>query len=82
MCNLTAVECEITVTSVNDGSRDYYLRLSRLIPEYNVVQLKKTEKTDGDRRIIDLGVQTDSVGIPSFMRRVDELRLDIELTYI
>lgn len=78
----TEYEHEIKVTSVNDGSKDYLLRLSRLIPEYNVVQLKKMEKSDGDRKLIDLGVQADTITIHSFMERANELELKIELKYL
>lgn len=72
-------ETEFEVIAVNDGTRDYFLRLSRLVPELNVVQLKSREIDLGSRRIIHLGIQTDAISLPSFMGRVNDLNLTIEL---
>jgi hypothetical protein len=72
-------EHDFMVFAVNDGSKDYYLRLSRLIAEYNVVQLKRMEEEVSGRKIIALGPQTNTVDLPFFMDRVHELGLTIEL---
>lgn len=72
-------EYEFTVIAVNDGRKDYYLRLSRLIPDLNVVQLKKKEMQVAGRNIIDLGVRTDTVSLPRFMEQANHLELTVEL---
>lgn len=72
-------ESEFQVFAINDGTSDYFLRLARLVPECNVVQLKKLEVTANDRRIVPLGIRTDTIDLPSFMNRVTELRLTVEL---
>lgn len=74
-----AVEVEYAATAVNDGTKDFYLRLARLVPQYNVVELKKMETEIDGRRMIPLGIQTNSISVPTFMKQVQELGLTIEL---
>lgn len=74
-----AEETEFEAIAINDNSRDFYLRLSRLVPEYNVAQLKRMENLVDGRRVIPLGIQASSIDAPTFMDRVDELQLTIEL---
>ena len=73
-------ESEFEAIAINDGTHNYFLRLARLVPEYNVVQLKKMEITADGRRIVPLGIQTNTVDVPTFMERAAKLRLAIELT--
>ncbi len=75
----TEVEIEFEAVAVDDGKRDFLLRLSRLIPEYNVVQLRRMEVVREGDRVIPLGIRTNSVDLPCFMGRVEELCLTIEL---
>jgi len=72
-------ETEFEVVVVNDGTHDYLLRLSRLVPEYNVVQLKKMEITANSRAIIPLGVRTNTINLARFMEQVANLRLTVEV---
>lgn len=74
-----AYEQEFLATAINDGSRDFFLRLSRLIPEMNVVQLKKMEISANNRRVVPLGIRTDTIHLPSFLEQVKALNLTIEL---
>ncbi|QDU43784.1 hypothetical protein Mal52_22600 [Symmachiella dynata] len=74
-----AYETEFEATAVNDNSSDFLLRLSRLVSDYNVIQLKKMEITSNDRRIVPLGIRTNTVDLHRFMDRVNDLRLTIEL---
>ena len=67
------------VLAINDGSADYLLRLSQLIPDLNVVQLKRMEQEIDGRKVIVLGPRTDTVNAPYFMGSARELRLTIEL---
>lgn len=76
---LVAYESEFKATAVNDGTPDFFLRLARLVPETNVVQLKKMEISANNRRVVPLGVQTDTIDLPSFTNRVKALHLNIEL---
>lgn len=75
----TEVEIEFEVVAVDDGRRDFLLRLSRLIPEYNVVQLQRMEVVRKGDRVVPLGIRTNSIDLPFFMGRVEELCLTIEL---
>lgn len=75
-------ESDIAVVAVNDGAKDYLFRLSKLAPCCNAVQLKKMEAQEGSRRIIDLGIQTNTVDKPRFMSRADELGLTVELRHL
>lgn len=72
-------ESEFEAIAINDGTPDYLLRLSRLIPEYNVVQLKKMEITANGRRVIPLGVRASTIDVHHFRSRVADLGLTIEL---
>lgn len=72
-------EHEWMVFAINDGSFDYYFRLSKLIPDLNVVQLKRMEADIKGRKVIALGPRTDTVNYPHFMERARELHLQIEL---
>jgi|GEM_PF-5552954 len=72
-------EDEFMVFAINDGSRDYYLRLSRFVAQYNVVQLKKMEQEIDGRRVIALGPMTDTIDVHCFMAKAEELDLQIEL---
>ena len=74
-----ASESEFAATAVNDGTSDFLLRLSRLVPEYNVVQLKKMEITANSQRVVPLGIRTDTVDLSSFMKQVENLGLTVEL---
>lgn len=72
-------ESEFEAIAINDGAPDYLLRLSRLVPEYNVVQLKKMEITANGRRVIPLGVRASTINVRRFRERVADLGLTIEL---
>jgi hypothetical protein len=77
--DVVAYESEFKATAVNDGTRDFFLRLARLVPETNVVQLKKMEISANNRRVVPLGVRTNTIDLPSFMNRVKALHLIIEI---
>lgn len=79
MTEFVAYENEFEAFSINDGSKDYYFRLSKLIPELNVVQLKKLEQEKGGQKVIDLGVRTNTIDVHDFMAKVNQLNLNIEL---
>lgn len=72
-------EIEFDVTAIHDNSRDFYLRLSRLITSMNVMQLRQREKIDGERRIVPLGMQTNSVAVADFMERAAASGLVVEV---
>lgn len=72
-------ESEFEAIAINDGTPDYLLRLSRLVPEYNVVQLKKMEIMANGRRIVPLGVRASTIDVSRFGERVADLGLTIEL---
>ena len=74
-----ARESSFKAVALNDGTQDYLLRLARLLPAYNVVQLKGMEITSNGRRVIPLGIVADTINIGSFMEQVAALQLDLEL---
>lgn len=73
------IETEFEVTAVNDSKSDFLLRLSRLTPEYNVVQLRRMEVSKGSRRVVPLGIRTNTIDLPNYMERVKELGLTVEI---
>ena len=73
------VETDYEAIAVHDDSRDFYVRLSQLVPGLNVVQLKEREAVIDGRRVVPLGIQTNSISAPTFMDRVQELGLAVEL---
>ncbi len=74
-----AIETEFVATAVNDNTKDFFLRLSRLVPEYNVIQLKKMQVLVDDRHVVPLGIRTNTIDLPAFKGRVRDLNLTIEL---
>ncbi|PHS04426.1 MAG: hypothetical protein COA78_16595 [Blastopirellula sp.] len=72
-------EQEFIAYSINDETKDYYLRLSRFIPEFNVIQLKEMED---DQKSICLGLQTDTINVHAFMLRAKEHNLEITLKLV
>lgn len=70
---------EFEAIAINDGTPDYLLRLTRLVPEYNVIQLKKMEITANGRKVIPLGVRASTIDVSHFRARVAVLGLTIEL---
>jgi hypothetical protein len=80
--NVVACESEFKATAINDGTADFFLRLTRLVPENNVVQLKKMEISANNRRVVPLGVRTNTIDLPSFMNRVKALNLIVELELV
>lgn len=73
------VETEFDVMAIHDNSRDFFLRLSRLVTSLNVVQLKQREITVGEQRVVPLGNQTNSVGLHTFMKKAAACGLVVEV---
>ena len=68
------------VRAVNDETKDYYIRLARLIEhKHNAIELKKMEQFVDGRKIIELGAETDTVSKPLFLGRAQELNVEVEL---
>ncbi|MEN1681483.1 MAG: hypothetical protein AAGJ46_18025 [Planctomycetota bacterium] len=73
------VETDFDVVVVHDGKRDFFVRLSRLVPEHNAVQLLAMALVEGKRRVVRFGALTNTIDLPRFMDRVRELGLEVEL---
>lgn len=73
------VETEFEGFAINDGKPDYLLRLARLIPTLNVIELKRKEIVIDGRRVIPLGSIANSINLYDFIDQMKILGLTIEL---
>lgn len=71
-------EYEFEVYAIDDGTRDFCLRVKRLVKIYNVIQLKKMTTSINGVKCIPLEPIADTINLPWFMEECEKLKIRVE----